>query len=87
MRKQFADAVYVHDRFFVTIVYGSLYFVQTNFFTHLAGELIVDGMPRTSSYDTAFNRFADKSKITNNIQKFVTGTFISPHQRFVIDIS
>ena len=68
VRKQFADAVYIHDRRFIAVVYGSLYFVQTDFFAHLTGKLVVDRMSRTSCNDAAFDGFTDKGKVTDDIE-------------------
>ena len=40
--QQFADTVYIHYRLTVTVVTWRLYFVQTDFFPHLACKLIID---------------------------------------------
>ena len=85
--QQFADTVYVHDGFAVTVVSRSLYIMQADFLTHLAGELVINGMSRTCSDDTSLDRFAYQSQVTDYVEQFMTGTFIGPYQRFVVDIT
>ena len=87
MRQQFADTVYIHDGFAVTVVSRSLYIVQADFLTHLAGELVINGMSRTGSDDTSLDGFAYQSQVTDYVEQFVTGTFIGPYQWFVVDVT
>ena len=87
MRQQFADTVYIHDGFAVAVVSRSLYVVQADFLTHLAGEFVVDGMSRAGSDDTSLDRLTYQSQVTDYVEQFVTGTFIGPYQRFVVDVT
>ena len=57
--EKFADAVDIHYRSLIRIVYGSLNLVLADFTAHLTCKLIVDGMSRTGGDDTAFDGFAD----------------------------
>ena len=87
VRQQFTDAVYIHNRFAVAVVCRSLYLVQADFLTHLAGKLIVDGMSRTRGDDTALDGLADQSQVADYVQQFVAGAFVGPYQRFVVDVT
>lgn len=87
VRQQFTDAVYIHNGFAVAVVSRGLYLVQTDFLTHLAGKLVVDGMPRTCGNDTSLDRLANQSQVADNVQQFVAGAFVGPYQRFVVDVT
>ena len=68
VRQKFADAVYIHNRFAVAVVGRGLYFVQTDFLAHLAGELIVDSVSRAGSDDTALDGLAYQGQVTDDIK-------------------
>ena len=87
MRKQFADAVDIHDGSFVAVIGRSLYFVKFDFFAYLAGKLVVDRMSRTGCDDTSFVLVFLSVPVANDIQQFVTCRFIGPYQRNMVDIS
>ncbi len=61
--------------------------MQANFFAHLTCEFIIDGVSGTRSNDSSFNGFTDQSKIADDIQQFMAGTFVGPYQRFVVNVS
>ena len=44
-------------------------------------------MPRTCSNDASLDRLTYQRQIANYVEQFVTGTFIGPYQRFVIDVT
>ena len=71
MRKQFADAVDIHDGSFVAVIGRSLYFVKFDFFAYLAGKFVVDGMPRTGGDDASLDGFAYQCQVADDIQQFV----------------
>ena len=87
VRKQFTDTVYVHDGSFVAVIDRGLDFMLADFFSQLAGKLVVDRMSRTGCDDTSFDWFSCQCQVTNDIQQFVTCRFIGPYQRNMVDIS
>ena len=58
----------------------------TDFLAHQSGKLVVHRMSWTCSNNPSLNRTADKGHIADDIKQFVTGTFIVPYQRLVLDI-
>ena len=87
MGEKFADAVDIHYRSLIRIVYGSLNLVLADFTAHLTCKLIVDGMSRTSGDDTALDGFADKSHVANDVEELVACALILPYKRLVLDIT
>ena len=87
MRQQLANANVVQQRLFVGVVNRSLYLVFTNLLAHESGKLVVYGMSWTSGNDASLDGLAYKCHVTDDVQKFVTGTLILPHQRFVLNVT
>ena len=87
MRKQFADAVDIHDGSFVAVIGRSLYFVKFDFFAYLAGKLVVDGVPRTGGDDASLDGFAYQCQVADDIQQFVAGRFVVPYQGNMVDVA
>ena len=85
--QEFANLVHIHYRLLVGIVDGCLDLVLTNLLTHQTGELIVDGMTRTSGYDAALDGFADESHIADDVEQLVACALIVPLQRLVLDVT
>ena len=85
--EQLANAVYIHYRFFVAVVYRSLNFMFAYFFSHQASKLVVDGVSRTCGYDTTFDGFADKRHVSDNVEKLMACAFVLPDQRLVLNVT
>ena len=50
----------------------------TDFLSHQAGKLVVDGMSWTSGDDSSFDGLTDESHITDDIKQLMASTFVVP---------
>ena len=68
VRKKLANAVNIHHRGFVAIIYRSLNLMLAYLTAYQTGKLVVYRMARTGRYDTAFERLSDKRHITYDVK-------------------
>lgn len=87
VRQELTDADIIHDWLLVRIVDRSLNLVLANLLAHEAGELVVYGMAWTRSDDAALDRLADECHIADDIEQFMTCTFVLPLQWTVLDVT
>ena len=85
--EQLTDAVYIHHGCFVAIIYRCLDFVQADFLADGTGKLVVDGVARTGSDDASLDGLANQSQVADDVEQFMTGGLIVPHQRNVVDVA
>ena len=59
----------------------------TNLLAHESGKLVVNSMSWASGNDASLDRFPYECHVSDDVQKFVTSTFVLPHQRFVLNVA
>ena len=77
----------VHYRRNRRIICRSLDIIQDNVLAQYAGKLVVDGVARAGSNDTALDRFAYKCQVTYYVKQFVACRLIVPLQGLVHDVT
>ena len=87
MGQQFANLVDVHYWLLIGVVNGCLDFVLADLATHLAGELVIDGVSRTGGDDATLDGLADKCHIADDVEQLMACALVFPYQWLVLNVT
>ena len=85
--QQFANLVDVHYWLLIGVVNGCLDFVLADLATHLAGELVIDGVSRTGGDDATLDGLADKCHIADDVEQLMACALVLPYQWLVLNVT